>query len=71
MWSGGALVHFSFKNMTSAGNNDFPANQLNKFRANTAESIPVQTYTPVCHVTNLHCEVEVVNRAVTIFDFNR
>ena len=59
--------------MTSGGNNfnDFPANQLNKFSANTAESIPVQNYIPVCHVTNQHCEVEVVNRAVTIFDFNR
>ena len=59
--------------MTSGGNNfnDFPANQLNKFSANTAESISVKTYVPVFHVTNQHCEVKVENRAVTIFDFNR
>jgi len=42
--------------MTSGGNNfnDFSANQLNKFRTNTAELAPVQTYIPVCHVTNRH-----------------
>ena len=36
--------------MTSGGNyfNDFPANQLIRFRANTAESLPVQTYISVC-----------------------
>jgi len=34
--------------------NDFPANQLNKFRANEAELIPVQAYITVCHDTNRH-----------------
>ena len=42
--------------MTSGGNNfnDFPANQLNKFLVNTAELVRVQTYIPLCHITNQH-----------------
>jgi len=42
--------------MTSDGYNcsDFPAHQLNKFRASTAELILVQTYIAVCHVTTQH-----------------